>query len=223
MNEALVRATIPQDLVKVLGVEPRTDSQAEAFTRSFLKNGIQPNSRTDLNSMLSHKAVVLGYARPKKDKSKTKSKRAKGLNARQKRAMKIFHIKPEHQRYELFLPLHELWRQYIIDLCNGLKPSCSPQFVQQKLLKADFHGAILTVIRSKCPSHVGTTGILVQEFKHIFKIITKEDRLKVIPKRNSVFAVEVNGFVSHIYGSRFEQRASERSAKKFKTRGTIDL
>lgn len=45
----------------------------------------------------------------------------------------------------------------------------------------------------------------------------------VIPKRNSVFAVEINGFISHIYGSKFEQRASERSAKKFKVRGTIDL
>lgn len=36
----------------------------------------------------------------------------------------------------------------------------------------------LTVIRSKCPSYVGTEGILVQEFKHVLKIITKEDKLK---------------------------------------------
>ena len=34
------------------------------------------------------------------------------------------------------------------------------------------------VVRSKCPSYVGITGILVQEFKHVFKIITKEDKLK---------------------------------------------
>lgn len=34
------------------------------------------------------------------------------------------------------------------------------------------------VIRSKCPSYVGTTGILVQEFKHVFKIITEEDKMK---------------------------------------------
>lgn len=34
------------------------------------------------------------------------------------------------------------------------------------------------VVRSKCPSYVGTTGILVQELKHVFKIITKENRLK---------------------------------------------
>nr|XP_046241536.1 ribonuclease P protein subunit p29 [Scatophagus argus] len=223
MDEALVRATIPHDLEKVLGVESQPNSKAEAFTQAFLKNSIQQHTRHDVKSLLSHKAVILGYTRPKKDKSETNRKKAKGLTAQQKRAMNIFQIKPEHQRYKLFLPLHELWRQYIIDMCSGLKPTSCPQFVQQKLLKADFHGAIMTVVRSKCLSYVGTTGILIQEFKHVFKLITKEDKLKVIPKRNSVFAVDINGFVSHIYGSKFEQRASERSAKKFKVRGTIDL
>ncbi|XP_059215495.1 ribonuclease P protein subunit p29 [Centropristis striata] len=223
MDEALIRAKIPQDLEKVLGVESQGRYKAEAFTQSFLRKSMQNPTPQDLQRMLSRKAVILGYKRHKKDKSKKNNKKAKGLNARQKRTMKIFQIKPEHQRYELFLPLHQLWRQYIIDLCSGLKPESNPQFVQQKLLKADFHGAIITVVRSKCPSYVGTTGILVQEFKHVFKIITREDRLKVIPKRNSVFAVEINGFISHIYGSKFEQRASERSAKKFKVRGTIDL
>ncbi|XP_070821332.1 ribonuclease P protein subunit p29 isoform X1 [Chaetodon trifascialis] len=221
MDEALVQAAIPHDLVEVLGV--KINSKAEAFTQAFLKNSLQHNTRHDVKTVLSYKAVILGYTRPKEDKLKRNSKKAKGLSAQQKRTMKIFQIKPEHQRYKLFLPLHELWRQYITDLCSGLKPSSSPQFVQQKLLKADFHGAIITVVRSKCPSYVGSTGILVQEFKHVFKIITKEDKLKVIPKRNSVFAVEINGFISHIYGSKFEQRASERSAKKFKLRGTIDL
>ncbi|XP_032394148.1 ribonuclease P protein subunit p29 [Etheostoma spectabile] len=221
LSEALVRAKIPQDLVKDLGVESLNRTEAQSFTQAFLKNSIWQHSHREIQNMLKHKAVILGYSRPKKDKRS--SKKAKGLNARQKREMKIFQIKPEHQRYELFLPLHELWRQYVIDLCGGLKPTSSPQLVQQKLLKADFHGAIITVVRSKCPSYVGTTGILVQEFKHIFKIITKENKLKVIPKRNSVFEVEINGFVSHIYGSKFEQRASERSAKKFKVRGTIDL
>jgi len=45
----------------------------------------------------------------------------------------------------------------------------------------------------------------------------------VIPKRNSVFSVEIGDFVTHIYGSKFELRSSERSAKKFKVKGTIDL
>ncbi|XP_068597621.1 ribonuclease P protein subunit p29 [Brachionichthys hirsutus] len=219
--EALVRSTIPRDVVAVLGVESQSRCKAEAFTQAFLSNTVQKQQPHDLDGLLRHKAVILGYSRPKKEKPKRRSK--KGLNAQEKRAMKTLQIKPEHQRYELFLPLHDLWKQYVTDLCSGLKPTSCPQFVQQKLLKADFHGAIITVVRSGCPSYVGTTGILIQEFRHVFKVITKEDKLKVIPKRNSVFAVELSGFVSYIYGSKFEQRASERSVKKFKVTGTIDL
>ncbi|XP_055776912.1 ribonuclease P protein subunit p29 isoform X2 [Salvelinus fontinalis] len=191
------------------------------FTNGFLKNSLPGLSKKEIGDFMLRKAVVLKYAKKKKEKKK--KTRAKGLTAKQRREMKVFQLKPEHQKYELFLPLHELWKQYIRDLCNGLKPESNPQTIQQRLLKADFHGAILTVARSKCPSYVGTTGILVQEMKHVFKIITKEDKLKVIPKRNSVFAVEIDGFVSHIYGSKFELRSSERSAKKFKVKGTIDL
>lgn len=208
---------------KLLGVEAQSSVKAAAFTEAFLKNSLKQPAHTDLQSMLTHKALILDYARAPKEGTRRSSKKARGLNARQKRAMKVFQIPAEQQRYELFLPLHELWKQYVVELCGGLKQTCSPQFVQQKLLKADFHGSIITVVRSRCPSYVGTTGILVQEFKHVFKIITKEDKLKVIPKRNSVFSVEINGFVSYIYGSRFEQRSSERSARKFKVRGTIDL
>ncbi|XP_061886107.1 ribonuclease P protein subunit p29-like isoform X2 [Entelurus aequoreus] len=221
MDEAAVNKTIPRDLGRVLDVEPQVGYKAKAFTKAFLQNSTEHHARLDTQSVLDRKALILKYARPKK--CKLKNRRAKGLNAQQKRKMKIFNVKTEHQRYELFLPLHDLWKQYIIDLCGRLNQTSSPQAVQQKLLKADLHGAIMTVVRSKCPSYVGTTGILIQEFKHVFKFITQQDKMKVIPKRNSVFQVEINGFISHIYGSKFEHRASERSAKKFKVSGSIDL
>lgn len=216
-----MRASLPPDHGAILGIEPVNQNQASKFTNAFLKNCLPGKSQKDIDECMQHKAVVLEYSKQKT--KKTQPKKGKGLTARQRREMKLFQIKPEHQRYQLFLPLHELWKQYVVDLCNGLKSNSNPQMIQQKLLKADFHGAIMTVVRSKCPSYVGTTGILVQELKHVFKFITNEDRLKVIPKRNSVFAVEINGFVSHIYGSKFELRSSERSAKKFKLKGTIDL
>ncbi|XP_061612182.1 ribonuclease P protein subunit p29 isoform X2 [Phyllopteryx taeniolatus] len=141
-REAVVDTAIPRDLVKVLGVESQIRSEAEAFTRAFLHNNTEAHPRHDPKSLLSHKAVILEYPRTKK--KALNKKRAKGINAQQKRQLKIFHLKSEHQRYELFLPLHELWKQYILDLCNGFKPTSSPQSVQQKLLKADFHGAIIT-------------------------------------------------------------------------------
>lgn len=47
--------------------------------------------------------------------------------------------------------------------------------------------------------------------------------IAVVPKLNNVFSVELDGFISYIYGSKFLLRASERSAKKFKLKGSIDL
>ncbi|XP_062845785.1 ribonuclease P protein subunit p29 [Trichomycterus rosablanca] len=216
-----VLSRLPLDEATLLGVQSQHGAAADKFTSAFLKNSIPKLSGKEAEDALQRKAVILHYEREKKKKGKKTI--AKGLNSKERRELRVFHLKPEHHKYELFLPLHELWKQYITDLCNALKPESNPQMIQQKLLKADFHGAILTVVRSKCPSYVGTTGILVQELKHVFKLVTKDDRLKTIPKKNSVFSVEMDNFVTHIYGSRFELRSSERSAKKFKTRGTIDL
>ncbi|KPP61480.1 ribonuclease P protein subunit p29-like [Scleropages formosus] len=154
----------------------QNDEKAEAFTSAFLRRSMPGASLTKIECALVHKAVVLKYHKKAGPK---KTKRPKGLSAKQRRELKVFQLKPEHLKYELFLPLHELWKQYV--------------------------------------------RILVQELKHVFKIITKEDKLKVIPKRGSVFSVEIDGFVSHIYGSRFQMRSSERSAKKFKAKGNIDL
>ena len=70
-----------------------------------------------------------------------------------------------------------------------------------KLVKADYHGAIITgklnslqyfrisniiltvlnkflVLKSKCPGYVGLTGILLQETKNVFKIITQQNEIK---------------------------------------------
>uniref|UniRef100_A0A8C3TI22 Ribonuclease P protein subunit p29 n=1 Tax=Chelydra serpentina TaxID=8475 RepID=A0A8C3TI22_CHESE len=201
--------------------QPQGSKEAEAFVNAFLKRSMPQLKNEAIQDELTRKAVVLEHC-PRRRK-KEKRKKTKGFSAKQRREMRLFEIKPEQQKYESFLPLHELWKQYIRDLCNGLRPDAQPQMIQAKLLKADLHGAIVTVTKSKCPSYVGITGIILQEMKHIFKIITKEDKLKVIPKINNVFSLEVDGFISHIYGSKFQLRASERSAKKFKAKGTIDL
>ncbi|KAM6380549.1 ribonuclease P protein subunit p29 [Pluvialis apricaria] len=204
-----------------LRLQPQGSEEAKAFINAFLKRSMPKKKDEAIQDMLTRKAVVLEHY--SKKKTKQKRKKTKGFTAKQRREMRLFEIEPEQQRYAIFLPLHELWKQYIRDLCHGLKPDAQPHMIQGKLLKADLHGAIVTVTKSKCPSYVGITGIILQEFKHVFKIITKEDKLKVVPKLNNVFSLEIDGFISYIYGSKFQLRASERSAKKFKLKGTIDL
>ncbi|XP_066493594.1 ribonuclease P protein subunit p29 [Tiliqua scincoides] len=219
-EHVLYRPLLPQTAA-LLDIQPQGSKKAEAFVKAFLKRSLPRKSEEDIQDRLHRKAVVLEH--PHKRRKRVKRRKGKGFSAKQRREMQLFEIKPEQQRYEIFLPLHELWKQYIRDLCNGLRPDAQPQMIQTKLLKADLHGALVTVSKSKCPSYVGITGIILQEMKHVFKIITKENKLKVIPKFNNVFSVEIGDFVSYIYGSKIQFRASERSAKKFKGRGTIDL
>lgn len=46
------------------------------------------------------------------------------------------------------------------------------------LVKSDFHGAIVTVTRSRCPSLVGVNGIVAMDTKNTFKVLGKDNKLR---------------------------------------------
>ena len=47
-----------------------------------------------------------------------------------------------------------------------------------RLLKADYDGCLVTVKKSRNPSLVGQSGIVLMETKNTFKIITRDDKVK---------------------------------------------
>jgi len=83
-----------------------TTTKAEAFTKAFLKNSLPQMKDAAIEEMMLHKAVVLEYKRPKK---KGKKSKAKGLNAKERRQLKIFQLKPEHQKYVIEVSLSLLF------------------------------------------------------------------------------------------------------------------
>jgi len=118
-----------------------------------------------------------------------------------------------------------------------------------KLVKADFHGSILTVRQSKNPCLVGLSGIVVHETENAFKVVTRNDQIKLLPKQNSIFAFAVPLFSAisalnsgsrasepntttvldrphiefELYGNQFRFRSAERAGRKFKHKETIEL
>lgn len=69
-----------------------------------------------------------------------------------------------------------------------------------KILKADYHGALLIVAAARNPDLVNLTGIVVQETKNMIRLVTKEDRIISIPKAGTVFAFLVDGIMYKING-----------------------
>lgn len=116
------------------------------------------------------------------------------------------------------------------------------------LVKADFHGAVVRVVRSKCPGHVGTEGIVAMDTKNTFKVVGRDNRTRsecggtvagflnvcsnnyslqhfiaAIPKQDSVFRIQIDGIECTIFGRHLGIRPAERSVKKIKNFMDMDL
>ena len=73
--------------------------------------------------------------------------------------------------------IHHVSVSYFVCL-GSLNSPGAMQAACQKLLKAELQGSMLKVQRSKCPSYVGISGIVLQESRHTFILITPDDTVK---------------------------------------------
>ncbi|KAL8751422.1 MAG: hypothetical protein Q9199_006423 [Rusavskia elegans] len=186
----------------------------------------------------------------KKQKAKRRQ-RPKPLSAKEKRITGIYEISKESQKYDIYVPLYRMWLGYmweILGMVKGKQTWVTVQAAGAKLASADFHGAKLSVVRSKCVSTVGLRGIVVRDTKFTFQIITEKNELKTIPKTHTIFRFQIpqpdaidempdsekikdisddgmgpNALIFELHGSSFEHRAIDRATKKFKQRNITEL
>ncbi|CAG8977164.1 hypothetical protein HYALB_00003385 [Hymenoscyphus albidus] len=119
--------------------------------------------------------------------SRKKKQKPKPLSSREKRALCLYDIPKSNQKYSIYEPLYRMWIGYIqevLDISRSLPISSG---TAAKLCSADYHGALLTVTRSRCVSRVGVEGIVVKDMKHAFEIVTKNDEVKLLPKEGTIF------------------------------------
>jgi ribonuclease P protein subunit POP4 len=162
----------------------------------------------------------------------------------------LYDIPKLEQKYEIYEPLNKMWIGYIQEVL-GLREEGGmvSNAEAAKLCSADFHGAELEVVRSRCVSRVGVKGIVVKDSRFVFEVVTKKDVVKVLPKEHTIFRftvpfpgktvngveggkegeVKVDGekkpkdLVFELHGDQFETRAADRANKKFKSHFLPDL
>eukprot|EP01127_Copromyxa_protea_P000123 TRINITY_DN10124_c0_g1_i1.p1 TRINITY_DN10124_c0_g1~~TRINITY_DN10124_c0_g1_i1.p1 ORF type:complete len:240 (+),score=43.32 TRINITY_DN10124_c0_g1_i1:56-775(+) len=150
------------------------------------------------------------------ERSKPKNYRISNREAKRKG---IFALSPDDCKFATFVALNSLWMRYMEDLMCG--ENITGQVT--KLLKADLHGALVKVTKTKCPSYLGVTGIIIQETTQTFKVITAQDKLVVLPKRGSIFTFLFHNEAITIYGNNIISGSAERSKKRYKIKKTIGL
>jgi ribonuclease P protein subunit POP4 len=109
-----------------------------------------------------------------------RKQKPKPLSAREKRISGLYDLPKEECKYSIFKELHKLWVGYmqeILDL-RVRKVPITPQSHGSKLVTADFHGAEVEVVRSRCSGRVGVKGIVARDTKFAFMIVTEKDEVK---------------------------------------------
>nr|SVE76731.1 EOG090X0GV5 [Daphnia longispina] len=215
------RVTLEQQS-QILGSTTKNSSKSEDFLIEYLEPRTSAN--IDDLSALFKKNLPLRNVKPVKENKKTRM-RKKVLSSIEKRRLGLHKLPKTGLKYVSFAPLHQLWLEYIENNL-GLEMSASganKDMLYQKIAKADYHGCLLMVTRSKCPSYIGAKGIVVLETKNTFQIICEDDKLKIIPKRDSVFMFTISRWTFTLFGNHMNIRPSERASRKFKSRPTIDL
>jgi len=148
----------------------------------------------------------ISKARQQRDEKRAKlaadkAKKKTGIIGRKEAREKgIWKLEKEQTRFDLFIPLHRLWLGYMSELLGLAPPPSAPNpnpampsaaSMHAKLVKADFHGSLITVKQSKNVCIVGLSGIVIHETENAFKVITSKDKLKLLPKQNSIFSFAV--------------------------------
>ncbi|KAI9731355.1 MAG: hypothetical protein M1834_005260 [Cirrosporium novae-zelandiae] len=174
---------------------------------------------------IQHRKLLLGASSPPPPDNRAKRRRLRALkkahykahrtpaplSAHEKRTLGLHDLSREKlwtstdkediiQREEVLRKLRGLWVGYMQEILEldlaSLETFVSAQAHGSKLASADFHGAELTVVRSRCVGRVGIKGTVVRDGKFAFVIVgneitTGKGRVWTIPKEHTVFRFEV--------------------------------
>ncbi|CAN8030723.1 hypothetical protein HPB47_003399 [Ixodes persulcatus] len=184
-------------------------AQGTNYVRRFLKDRVGGQHP----EVLARYTAVLQKRLLRRKKRSRNAKKRKLLTSREKRQLGLMHGPDPPPSYDTFLAVHRMWRDYAESLGGA----------QERLLKAEYTGCHLTVAASRCPSYVGVRGIVLQETKNVFRLLTAEGRVRTVPKAHSQFAFELAGKLHRIYGSHFRVHSFERVKAKFKAKGVVGL
>ncbi|KAJ1391233.1 Rof/RNase P-like [Sesbania bispinosa] len=83
----------------------------------------------------------------------------------------------EFHKFDIFKPMHEMWKDYIMQLLK----STGKNQLAQCLLGADLHGAIILVVECKINHLTGVCGIMIRETAEAFGIITEDNKFRGNP------------------------------------------
>ncbi|KAF3623088.1 putative interactor of constitutive active ROPs 2, chloroplastic-like isoform 1 [Capsicum annuum] len=114
--------------------------------------------------------------------------------------------------YDIFKPMHDKWKDYVTKLLKNIGLAfCFLAFLmlsfffKKRLFSCDSNKQ-LTFVQCKIAGLIGVRGIMIRETVETFGIITEENKFKVVPKKLSVFMLQVDCWKVTLLGDKLSSR-----------------
>ena len=202
-QHAVIYASTPK-LVESHLTQARSSTDRNDFISSLVQSLVQNDSNKQrvLIESLRHQQQIIGtnsrdihhYSKQKRKRLSRRGNKLLSKTIRKARQdAKQLRAKPDEQPlktdYNNYRFMNELWQQYVKELC---KDATTDDGLLQRLLTADYHGAVLRVVKAKNPSLIGREGIVIQETKQMLIMVDKtKNRRCSILKKDCLFSMEV--------------------------------
>ncbi|XP_018326620.1 ribonuclease P protein subunit p29 [Agrilus planipennis] len=203
----------------------RDPKAAQEIVTTYLNNVLPTQDKKNLGSDIKW-YFMLDKTTHKKNKPIRKKKSY--LTRKERKELNLLRLPKEDWDYKQLEPLRNLWKQYIKEVLgyNEKLPNYTdPHWTifSSSLMKSEFVGAEIKVIRSNVPSLVDLSGTIVLETKATFQIVTPSNKLKIILKAPCIFEISLDVGRISFMGNSLITKPSERSAKKIKNSTLPDL
>ena len=159
--------------------------------------------------------------------SRNKQQKKLVLSAKLKKKLKMYKLnKEEKLDFKKYEQINSLWNAYANScLLSCLGPPGNERLQEESVLNClkqlDYHGCYLKVTKSKSKCLIGVEGIVLQDKKNVFYILNKQNKVKIVPKPDSLFEFELLNFCKMtLVGSNICHKPEMRTTKhaKIKTR-----
>lgn len=201
--------------------------------KEFLAESIPKSDQKEIEGELKKTFMLRNTkGRKKIGRSQPLKRRPQGkaLTARHRRDLGLFKLPKKGMKFSDYHSLHELWQGYMAELVDWDKFKYDPDLLpggdesmQTRICRADYHGALFKVTRSKNAGLLGLEGYVLMETKNTLQILDRTDTLKVVPKAGSSFSFAVKGHLITLSGSSMCLKPAERNVKKWKLRLPYDF
>jgi len=241
-NPSLKEANITASNSKSNLYDPKLKDKPKVV--SFLKEYLPRSDHKEIEDEL-RKTFPLHKQKGGKIKKPQPKRKGKYLTAHERRNLGLNRLpKSGGLKYAEFNELNKMWEEYMRDLLgwkehqtslnsndeNKKKSNKQKKIInigdeqfRMRICRADFHGALIKITKSRVPSQLGLQGYVAMETRNTIQLLTDKDAVKIVPKSGTSFSFCLDNHLFTVGGSNFCIKPSERAVKKWKNKPPYDL